>query len=59
MVRRVVSGMETLRKMEKVETTKEGIFVKPKERITILSSYVKSSSSKDGENTMTGEGLWM
>eukprot|EP01024_Parvocaulis_polyphysoides_P017440 TRINITY_DN176_c0_g2_i2.p1 TRINITY_DN176_c0_g2~~TRINITY_DN176_c0_g2_i2.p1 ORF type:complete len:243 (-),score=28.94 TRINITY_DN176_c0_g2_i2:17-703(-) len=36
----VTQGMEVLHKMEGVETRKEGIFVMPKERITIHSSYV-------------------
>eukprot|EP01026_Neomeris_dumetosa_P074886 TRINITY_DN783_c0_g1_i2.p1 TRINITY_DN783_c0_g1~~TRINITY_DN783_c0_g1_i2.p1 ORF type:complete len:248 (+),score=30.04 TRINITY_DN783_c0_g1_i2:117-860(+) len=36
----VTQGMDVLRKMEQVETRKEGIFVMPKERITIHSSYV-------------------
>lgn len=35
----VTKGDETLRKLEEVPTRKEGIFVMPVERITILSSY--------------------
>lgn len=38
--REVTKGFETLSKFEGVETTKEGIFVMPKERITIHSTYV-------------------
>lgn len=38
----MVSGDEVLRAMEEVETKREGIFVMPKERIAILSSYVYS-----------------
>ena len=36
----MISGDEALRAMELVETQKEGIFVKPKERIEILATYV-------------------
>lgn len=35
----VTKGLETLTKMEGVETHREGIFVMPKERITIHSTY--------------------
>ena len=35
----VTHGIETLRAMEEVETTREGIFVMPVERITIHSTY--------------------
>ena len=42
--REVLKGFDTLTAMETMETTKEGIFVMPKERISILSSYVYSSS---------------
>ena len=38
--RKVLSGMESMTQMQQVETHKEGIFVMPKERITILSSFV-------------------
>ena len=40
MCREVTKGFETLSKFEDVETTKDGIFVMPKERITIHSTYV-------------------
>lgn len=36
----VTKGFETLTKFEDVETKRDGIFVMPKERITIHSSYV-------------------
>ena len=36
----VLSGFEALDAMQQVETTKQGIFVMPVERITILSTYV-------------------
>lgn len=42
---RVLNGMEALRKMERIETFKEGIFVKPKERVTIHSSYVYTNET--------------
>ncbi|KAI8466460.1 MAG: cyclophilin-like domain-containing protein [Monoraphidium minutum] len=35
----ITSGMDVLRKLETLETRREGIFVMPKERITIVSSY--------------------
>lgn len=37
---KVTNGMHTMHKMETVETTKSGIFVMPKERITIHSSFM-------------------
>lgn len=40
--------MDTLRKMEQVETRTEGIFVMPLERISILSSYVKLQDTEGG-----------
>ncbi|XP_027097142.1 peptidyl-prolyl cis-trans isomerase CYP23 [Coffea arabica] len=36
---KLTKGDETLRKLEQLPTKKEGIFVMPTERITILSSY--------------------
>jgi hypothetical protein len=36
----VTKGLDTLAKLETLETRKEGIFVMPLSRITILSSYV-------------------
>ena len=44
----MTAGWETLSKFETVETRREGIFVMPKERITILSSYVKGGESTSG-----------
>lgn len=41
----MTKGLEVLDKMESVETTRDGIFVMPKERITIFSTYVYSASS--------------
>ena len=38
---RIVSGDDALRAMEAMPTRREGMFVMPQERITILSSYVK------------------
>lgn len=38
--REVTAGMDTLDRFEKVEVKREGIFVMPLERITIMSSYV-------------------
>ena len=35
----VTKGLETLARFEQLETVREGIFVMPKERITILSTY--------------------
>jgi hypothetical protein len=40
MCRQVTSGMPTLRAMEQVETTRQGIFVMPKDRITIFSTFM-------------------
>ena len=37
--REVTKGLEVLSAMEQVETRKEGIFVMPKDRITISSTY--------------------
>lgn len=36
----VTQGFETLAKLEALPTRKEGIFVMPLERITILSTYM-------------------
>ena len=41
--REVTNGWDTLTNLEKVDTVKEGIFVMPKERITISSTYVISN----------------
>eukprot|EP00899_Mesostigma_viride_P028573 jgi/Mesvir1/8900/Mv02782-RA.1 len=47
----VTKGFEALEEMEKMETTRQGIFVMPKERITILSTYVYDS--QDGGEDCT------
>ena len=39
----MVEGDDVLQKMEEVETKREGIFVMPKDRIQIVSSYVYSA----------------
>ncbi len=38
--REVTEGLETLTRLEQVETRKEGIFVMPLKRITIQSTYM-------------------
>eukprot|EP00210_Caulerpa_lentillifera_P000838 g811.t1 len=43
---KVIKGMETLRKMEQVKTYKKGVFVMPKERITIHSTYTRPINSE-------------
>lgn len=52
--RRVTSGLEVLSRMEQVETTRQGIFVMPKERITIASTYVYSVSGSSGVANRSG-----
>ena len=42
---RVTAGEETLTKMEQVETRREGIFVMPKERISVLSTYFRTGGA--------------
>ncbi|GIL60337.1 hypothetical protein Vafri_14960 [Volvox africanus] len=37
--RKVTEGMETLRRMEDLPTKREGIFVMPLKRVTILATY--------------------
>ncbi|KNA12932.1 hypothetical protein SOVF_121790 [Spinacia oleracea] len=46
---KVIKGDETLRKLEELPTRKEGIFVMPVERITILSSYYYEVNSETCE----------
>lgn len=53
----VVEGLETLASMEEVETTKEGIFVMPKERITIHSTYTYIADDATGEPALCSEHL--
>jgi cyclophilin family peptidyl-prolyl cis-trans isomerase len=49
----LVAGDDALTRMEQVETRREGIFVMPKDRIDIVSSYVYSTADADGAG---GEG---
>ena len=44
---RVVRGDHVLSKLEQVETKREGIFVMPKERITIASTYIAPAEGQD------------
>ena len=46
--REVVAGIETLAKMEEVETVREGMFVMPKKRVEIRSSYVYTPAEQMG-----------
>ena len=48
--RHVTEGMDVMHAMEAVETRKEGIFVMPKERITIFSTFVYLIA--DPQNTL-------
>ena len=48
--REVTQGLDTLTKLEEVETRKEGIFIMPKERVGILSTYVYSSVGLDSDH---------
>jgi len=51
----LISGFEVLDELQKLETTKSGIFVMPKERIEIMSTYVTSGG--DGDNNCVEEKL--
>ena len=46
----LISGFEVLDELQKLETTKSGIFVMPKERIEIMSTYVTSGGDGDNNN---------
>ncbi|KAF8046695.1 hypothetical protein N665_3513s0001 [Sinapis alba] len=46
---KVTKGDETLRKLEEVPTRREGIFVMPTERITILSTYYYDTNMESCE----------
>ena len=48
----MVDGFDVLDKLETVETTRDGIFVMPKERITILSTYVYSIEPSDKDDAV-------
>ncbi|KAH0996676.1 hypothetical protein GBA52_020540 [Prunus armeniaca] len=50
---KVTKGDETLKALEELPTRREGIFVMPTERITILSSYYY------GENQALGVNSWI
>ena len=46
----MVAGDETLRQMEDAETRREGIFVMPRDRIEIISTYLKrAGTAKDAD----------
>lgn len=47
---KVTKGDETLRKLEELPTRREGIFVMPTERITILSSYYYDTEMENCED---------
>lgn len=49
--REVTAGFDTLTNFETADTVKEGIFVMPKERITITSTYVFSKSGAHNGRT--------
>ncbi|KAI4328412.1 hypothetical protein L6164_020769 [Bauhinia variegata] len=46
---RVTKGDDTLKKLEELPTRREGIFVMPTDRITILSSYYYDTETEDCE----------
>ncbi|RID51508.1 hypothetical protein BRARA_H02164 [Brassica rapa] len=50
---KVTRGDETLRKLEEVSTRREGIFVMPTERITILSTYYYDTKMESCEEERT------
>ncbi|KAL1355875.1 hypothetical protein HN51_007837 [Arachis hypogaea] len=50
---RVTKGDDTLKKLEQLPTRKEGIFVMPTERITILSSYYYDTETENCEQDRT------
>ena len=45
---RVVAGDHVLSKLETLETKREGIFVKPKERVEVVSAVVLYSDGRGG-----------
>ena len=45
---RVVAGDHVLAKLEKLETVREGIFVKPKQRVEIVSAVVMYADGRGG-----------
>jgi len=52
---RVVAGDQVLQRLEKLETVREGIFVKPKGRVEIVSAVVMWSDGKGGLMAEDGE----
>ena len=52
---RMTAGEETLAKLEAVQTRKEGIFVMPKERISVISTYFRHGG-KAGVGAGAGAG---
>ncbi len=54
----LISGFEVLDKLQELETTRRGIFVMPKERIEILSTYVTGGDNKNcAEENLRAESL--
>jgi len=45
---RMTAGEETLAKLEAVQTRKEGIFVMPKERVSVISTYFRHGGETGG-----------
>ncbi|KAL2608689.1 hypothetical protein R1flu_027262 [Riccia fluitans] len=52
---KVTKGYDTLAKLEELPTRKEGIFVMPLERISILSSYYYDLADRIGGSTCEDE----
>ena len=52
---RVVAGDQVLSKLETLETKREGIFVKPKERVEVVSAVVMWSDGRGGLVVEQGE----
>ena len=52
---RVIAGDHVLAKLEKVETTRDGIFVKPKVRVEVVSAVVLYSDGRGGLVTEPGD----
>lgn len=44
---KVTKGLEVVESFQSVETTKQGIFVMPKERTTIASTYIAPAEGQD------------
>ena len=52
---RVVAGEFVLSQLEKLETVRDGIFVKPKQRVEIVSAVVMQADGKGGLVLEEGE----